>query len=121
MQNQIKMLQAPLIELDRILRKRKNTLTHLQALATLHTQGLQQLELVNTIATILPTSAYLSTMENNMPFVILSGQAKNQTNIKTILRQLKRLPWLKNPELKITVNPQQRIYKYNFTLQLHQD
>ena len=92
LQNQIKMLRAPLVKLERILQKRKTILAHLQALANLHIQGLHQLELINTIATILPTSAYLFTMESNMPFLIVSGQTRSQININTILMKLKRPP-----------------------------
>ncbi len=120
LQKQINMLQVPLIELKSSIQKHKTTIARLQTFSAINTQRLQQLKLFNAISNLLPTTAYLRTMENNTPFLILSGQATTQTSIATMLLELKRLSWLKDPELKISINPQQTIYKYDFMLKLRQ-
>jgi len=110
--------KKPLFKLKQIKTKHERFIKYLQIFLQFRRQRIRNINIFNTIINIISDDIYFTSIKRKATHLTLKGFIMNNIEITQLLNNIKKIPWLKQTNLKITRNRQNFVYPYRFELGL---
>ena len=97
---EINKLEGQIVQIKGLQEKQKLLLSRSEIIQALQASRPFIVQLFEEIAQVMPEGLYLTSMQRKDNKFILQGASNSNTRVSTLMRNLERLPWLKNTTLQ---------------------
>ncbi len=101
LKKQISLLDAKIIEIRELERKRENLITRMTTVEELQASRHFIVRLFDEMTKALPDGVYLTALEQKENRIELTGIAQSNARVSNFMRNIEESPWLENPKLSI--------------------